>query len=249
MIVRASGALALINATGVSTRQLEPLRQALGPLRSARALCRPGWGGEPALPAGERSQYYSAHARWLVERLRGADSPVDLFAWSSAGIVALHAALAAPELIGTLYLYEPPLWSSREHADKKQLLRFAQTLLCGALGSRRLARRYFWQMVTARSEGPCGFERLPPAAQSELVAEEGPLLRELLAGTGEELAGALHALAARVVVLVGAQSGPAARRAAERLAGAVARAEVRVLPGLDHLGPLTCPQTVAAALG
>lgn len=249
MIVRASGSLVLVNATGTSARQLDPLLQALGPLRSARALCRPGWGGEPALPTEERSRYYDAHGRWLVERLRGAESPVDLFAWSSAGIVALHAALGAPATIGTLYLYEPPLWSSRDHADKKQLFRFAQTLLYGALFSRSQGRRAFWQMVTARREGACGFASLPAAEQAALLAEEGPLLRELLAGTGEELAGRLHSLTTRVVVLVGAQSSPAARRAADRLVSAVPHAEVRVVPGLDHLGPLTSPQAVASALG
>jgi hypothetical protein len=49
-------------------------------------------------------------------------------------------------------------------------------------------------------------------------------------------------------VLVGGESGPGARRAAERLAAASRRTEVRVLEGLDHLGPLVSPATVAAAL-
>jgi pimeloyl-ACP methyl ester carboxylesterase len=238
----------LLHPTGTSARQMAALAGALSP-SGASCIDRPGWGQEAPPPPSDRAGFYRAQGAWLAASVGGGRPPVDLFGWSSGGLVALHAALVAPSAFGTLYLYEPPLWSSRDHGDRAQLFRFATTLLWGALRAERRAAASFWRMVTPRRTGPSGFDRLAPSQRAELLAVRGPLVRELLAGTGEELAGTLGQLAPRVVVLVGGDSGPGARRAAERLAGASPRAEVRVLEGLDHLGPLVSPAAVAGALG
>ena len=239
----------LLHPTGTSARQMAALARALPPSWVASCIDRPGWGQEALPPRSHRAGFYRAQGAWLATSVAGARPPIDLFAWSSGGLVALHAALAAPSTFGTLYLYEPPLWSSRDHGDRAQLFRFAMTLLWAALRLERRAAASFWRMVTARRAGPSGLDRLDPGQRAELLAVRGPLVRELLAGTGEELAGQLGQVAPRVVVLVGGESGPGARRAAERLAGASPRTEVRVLDGLDHLGPLVSPGAVAGALG
>jgi hypothetical protein len=243
--------MVLLNATGTTAAQLAPLAGALAPWRAARCIDRPGWGAEAAPTSSGRAGWYRAQGAWLAAQYGWADGrpPIDVFAWSSGALVALHAALIAPSAFGALYLYEPPLWSSRDHRDRGQLAHFAMTLLWGALRRDRRATESFWRMVTRRRTGPSGFERLGPSHRNDLLAVRGSLLREVLAGTGEELAGTLGQLGSPVLVLVGGESGPGAGRAAERLASATTRAEVRFLDGLDHLGPLVSPAAVAAALG
>jgi pimeloyl-ACP methyl ester carboxylesterase len=170
-----------------------------------------------------------------------------VFGWSSGGIVALHAALLAPERCRRLVLYEPPLWASRD-GDRFRMARFVEMLAWGALRRTRRVRGAFWRMVTVRTDGVTGFERLDAAARSALLDQSGPLLREVLAGTGEELRATIGGLKVPTTVVVGGASAPLPYLAAQRLMGAAPGVSVHRVEGLDHLGPMVSPERVAPLL-
>ncbi len=228
----------LVGPTGAASACLEPLRVALG----GECWERPGWGASRAEHGS-----YAHQGALLAATLRSRAQPVGLFGWSSGGFVALHAALRAPEWVTGVTVYEAPLGGSRD-ATARQRLRFLETVLLDGLGFTGRARGAFWRMVTERRDGTTGFDLLTPAAQWSLRGHLGPLVRELLMGTGEELLGSLGDLAVPLVVLVGADSAPTAERAAARLAGRAPTASIVTVAGADHLGPVTHPLDVARAI-
>lgn len=241
--------LFLMHPTGASSRELTALESALSERFRVTRRDRPGWGAEPRLHGDQPAPYNARQGRWLGEQLRHELGPHVVFGWSSAGFIALHAALQHPGLIAALWLYEPPLWTSRDHDDRARLIEFARTLGWSALGQTRRANAAFWRMVSRRRDGTCGFARLPAARSTALCSERGPLARELLAGTGEELRESLPQLRVPVRVLVGDQSHPQSELAAQRLCRALPNAKCTQLVGLDHLAPLTDADALAEVIG
>lgn len=236
--------IVLVHPTGVVAQTLSPLAEALGEGARVISYTRLGWDGTSP---PRREAYYSEHACQLVSLLREQTEPVEVFAWSSGGFVALHAALTAKDLISRLHLYEVPFASSRDN-DVRQLTQFVRMLAWTALRSPVRARSAFWTMVSQRRRGGNGFKALPPQTRSLLLRQEGPLLREVLAGTGEELMSELHRISIPVQVIVGRESGRLAQAAAKRLVGAVKMAQLTTLEAGDHLAPLLSPQRVARAI-
>jgi pimeloyl-ACP methyl ester carboxylesterase len=238
------GPLVLVHGTGTDSRHLQRLSQCLAGKAPVVLFDRPGWsGGEPSPSKG----YFRVQGEALARRLTELGEACTVFGWSSGGIVALHAALIAPERFRRLVLYEPPLWASRD-GDRFRMARFLEMLAWSGLRRPRRVRGAFWRMVTVRAEGATGFERLDGGTRSALLEHEGPLLHEVLAGTGEELRAEVGRLEVPTSVLVGGASAPLPHRAAQRLAEAAHGVVVQSIDGLDHLGPIASPERVAAAL-
>ncbi len=240
--------IVLVHPTGTSARVLAPLAAALA--GRYRVVCpdRPGWGEAPSLGDAPRAAYYERHGRWLVERIRELRGPCEVFGWSSGAFIALHAAVLAPDVIQAVHLYEPPLGSSRDHEDRARIVELARVLGWSAVRQHARAAEAFWRMVSGRADGSSGFARLDATTRTSLVRERGPLARELLAGTGEELRERLAGVRARLNLLAGVDTSPTTMRATTRLASLVPGAHVTTLGGLDHLGPLTHPAPVAGAI-
>jgi pimeloyl-ACP methyl ester carboxylesterase len=236
--------IVLVHPTGVAGDTMSSLEDALGSRRKVYAYSRLGWDGGPIAP---KNNYYEIQGQQLIEVIQRLTTPVELFAWSSGGIVALHAALTAPHLITRLHLYEVPLWSSRDN-DRKRALRFISMLTWSWLQRDERSKTAFWNMVSELTDGPTGFERLPTETRQLLLRQTGPLIREVLAGTGEELRGRLEQITIPVSVLVGAASSHASHAAADRLVAAFRSSERHDLSDADHLAPITMPSVVAAAI-
>lgn len=97
--------------------------------------------------------------------------------------------------------------------------------------------------MTERDDGRPGFEALPPAVRAQLRSARGPLVAEVLLGTERG-----DVPPAPTTILVGSRSAPPMQRAAARLLGQLEAGTAHTLEGLDHLGPLVAPQTVARAI-
>jgi pimeloyl-ACP methyl ester carboxylesterase len=236
--------LILVHGSGVGAEVMAPLAVALGAEFETSCLARPGWDGSP--PCSREHYYLEQGAR--LAAVASPERPALVFAWSSGGFVALHAALQAPERFRGLVLYEPPLWS-RDGFSASAMSQFAVFMTLSALGRGTAARRSFWRMVTRRADGRTGFDALPEHQREALVLREGPLLHELLAGTAEELRDGLAALRVPLTVLVGAESCDYVRSGSQRL-GAVTPAATSVeVPDADHLEPLAHPEAFAQVLG
>jgi len=223
---------------------MAPLAEALRAERCVRVFSRPGWDGGPPTA---RKNYYHTQGQELVKVLRTGTTPAELFGWSSGGLVALHAALAAPELVKGLYLYEVPFLSSRDN-DWRRLYGFLAMLAWGKLGRKERSRAAFWRMVSEREHGPTGFALLPVEARSRLVRQSGPLLEEVLAGTGAELREMLEQIKIPVCTLTGAASGRSSHIAADRLSEFICASTRHRISGADHLAPLTMPHAIAESI-
>lgn len=236
--------IVLVHPTGTAGDAMGPMEDALRSSRKVYSYSRLGWDGGPIAP---KNNYYEIQGQQLIEVIQRLTTPVELFAWSSGGIVALHTALAAPQLVSRLHLYEVPLWSSRDN-DRKRALRFISMFAWGWLQRDERSKAAFWNMVSEHNDGPTGFERLPTGTRQRLLRQPGPLIEEVLAGTGEELCGRLEQITVPVSVLTGAASSHGARAAANRLAAVLRSSERHDLSDADHLAPITMPSVVAAAI-
>lgn len=169
-------------------------------------------------------------------------APVDVFASSGGGVVALPWLLAHPEDVRTVVLHEPPLSELLEDADVIERISsdIVETYQRDGQG---FAMAKFIRLVM--SEGVLAEDYLdqpaPPPEQFGFSSvddgsRDDPLLGHNMRIPPHRPDGeALRASGVRIVPAAGAASGPAMpRRAAEALAGLLG-AEVVEFPG-DHGG-------------
>ena len=235
--------IVLVHPAGLSGGDMAPLADALHAKRCVRVYSRVGWdGGRPTA----RNSYYNTQGKQLVEVLRAETTPAHLFGWSSGGFVALHAVLEAPELVERLHLYEVPFLSRRDNDGRRH--QFLAMLAWRCLGRNRNSRAAFWRMVSCRETGPTGFELLPAATRDWLMRQPGPLLEEVLAGTGEELRGKLDQIKRPVCIMTGTASSRVTHTAGHRLSEAIRSSARQSVAGADHLAPLTMPHAVAESI-
>lgn len=169
---------------------------------------------------------------------RSAGEPVHLVGHSSAARFALHAALRIRGL-GGLVLYEPPAPET-----------FAPGAL-EALAEREASRdreailELFLLDVAGNDDEALAFIRRRPIWPI-MVDNALTLPAELRAASRYRFdAGAFASLSARAACLVGEDSGPEIRRAADEVALALPGAEVRVLAGQGHGAMFSAPDLFA----
>lgn len=162
------------------------------------------------------------------------DGPAVVVGHSYGGDVALGAALAAPDVIGAVGAYEPPLpwydWWPRRSASS-----------ITDEGPATFAEGFFRRVV-----GDAGWERLSDQARADRHAD-GPALVAELADLRRH--GAPFDVATLRVPLVlgrGSESVPHHRRAVDALVELVPGSEVVDIPGSAHGAPLTHPDAFAA---
>ncbi len=181
-----------------------------------------------------------------VDELRQAE-PYALAGYSMGGRIALHLALAQPELVRRLVLVSAT--AGIEDADERAERRAADERLAQEIerdGVEAFADRW--------AEGPL-FAGQPAEVRAAARADRlrhtaGGLaasLRGLGTGTMAPVWDRLGELTMPAVVLAG-ERDPKFRALGERLARALPHAELRVVEGAGHAVHLEAPAAVAAAL-
>jgi 2-succinyl-6-hydroxy-2,4-cyclohexadiene-1-carboxylate synthase len=176
------------------------------------------------------------------------DEPHALAGYSMGGRIALHAALARPELVTRLVLLgaspglaDPGERTSRRAADDALADRIEQ------IGVERFAAEWaelpLWEGQPERVRAAAKADRLRNTADGLAAA-----LRGLGTGALEPLWDRLGELAMPVTLVAGERDAKF-RGIAERMAERIPRAEVRVIPGAGHAAQLERPELVAAAIG
>ena len=190
-------------------------------------------------------------ADMLQPVLARAGSPFTLVGHSYGGAVALIAALANPDAVKALVLYEPTLFAlidaEKPAPNDADGIRSAVAVSVAALeqGNDDLAAEHFidyWMGEGAWAKTPA--ERKPAIAAScvnirrwayALMKEPTPLA-------------AFRALGMPVLYLLGKRSTRAAHGVARLLIPALPRVEVVEFEKLGHMGPVTHPEEVNAAI-
>lgn len=207
---------------------------------------RRGFGASTPLGASGYLDTQVADAIAVIERLRLHDPILVGHSWG--GIVALGVAIRRPELVGRLVLLEPPLHAKR-NPTPVFLAAFFRVQLLRALSSPERAAAAFFRFAMARRGASNTFDRLPPEARVQILANAVGSLVELDAGTGEELApAAVSKIRHPVLILKGASTQAVFRKATDRLASKLAQAQVRVLPKAGHLMHFDQPDEFEAAV-
>jgi pimeloyl-ACP methyl ester carboxylesterase len=209
-----------------------------------------GHGGTDVWPGPANEHTHDAEAELVRNVISHVGEPAHVVGHSYGGGVALRLALAAPGCVRSLVLLEPYALSILEHggeagliSDHRQAtLKFIRDIQAGDCAGA-------WARFLEGNDAPVLWPRLPPEAQSRLLAMTDSLVLFGYAvlnhdTTPEQCRG----LTLPVLLLHGAATRPMFRRITELLAGFLPAAKLHVLPAAGHMSPLTHPEAIAAAL-
>jgi len=200
----------------------------------------------------------SEPAPTLAEALEGlepafaaAGDRFHLVGHSWGGALALRAALAYPERVESVAVYEPALFGLAREADpgNPDLEALADVVHRGAQavarGDREGAARSFIDFW----KHPGAFDAMAPARRAQILGTiecVGSWWRTL--SEDPTPLSAFAGLTVPVLVMTGRDTRAAARCVAEALVAAVPGAQVVRFAGLGHMGPLTHPERVLAVI-
>lgn len=235
-----------LHSNASSSNQWRTLLDELAPQFHVLAPDGHGAGKGPPWPR-DRMLRLSDEAAALEPVFARAGDPFCLVGHSYGAAVALVAALEQRPRVRALALYEPTLFAVVEAADEIAGIHaaVAQSVAALARGDGDDAARAFIDFWM----GDGAWARTPDARKAPIVAScanvqgwADALLRE-----PTPLA-AFAALDMPVLLMVGERSPRASLAVAQRFAATLPNATVQRFPGLGHMGPVTDPAPVNAAI-
>jgi pimeloyl-ACP methyl ester carboxylesterase len=229
-------ALLLVHGAATDRRQWQLLAPRLSRSFTVVAMDRRGRGlSGPVRPDHSLEVEYGDIAA-VAASLEG---PIHLFGHSSGARLALHAAPHLPQL-GGLVLYEPPAPETFADGVLDRLAALE------AAGDREGILRTFLVDIVGNDDEDYAFIQTRPVWPL-MVANALTVPTELRAVRAHRFDRAkLAGLAAPTLCLVGEESGPELREAADRVVAAVSDGRTRVLPGQGHGAMFTAPDLLAS---
>lgn len=239
----------LLHAAGSAPKALEKLGTMLAPHLGRIAIPSFRRNGRSLIGDGPDAMHGPVEvARALLEAPAGARRV--LVGHSMGGLMSLMAAQAGAA-VDALVLYEPIVLSLLDLADEED--RAAHAFDAAVITDMRAAlargdtEAGVARFIEAYGEYPWG--RLPPRVREDLIARGPQLLGEALATNGTRLDPVqVAAIDVPVLVMHGTRSPMVAVRMAQRLGKLMPHAHVQAIEGAGHLGPVSAPDAVAAAI-
>ena len=241
--------LLLLHATLSSSRQLRSLATKLATRFDVISVDRRGSGAsvsprQRALGARPEPIDVAVHIddlELLLTRL--AVGPAIVIGHSYGGCVALELAARKPELVRSVWAYEPPYAPVASPAVQAAMAEVARkTMKAARDGGPPAAAEVFMVGVS----GERAFKALSGASRDR-VRQAGPSAIADAALEGMDPAGLAH-IASPVVIAYGADSEPIYREIAEALCERIPGAMPEGLAGADHMAPILGADIVAAAV-
>ena len=243
-------AVVCLHANASSSSQWRPLMERLAPRHRVLAPDAHGAGKGPAWPA-DRPLALSDEVALLAPIFARAGAPFSLVGHSYGGAVALLAAVQQPQRVRALVLYEPTLFALVDAAFAppndadgiRETVERAQAAL--ATGDRSAAAAHFIDFWLGAGAWRATPEARRGAIEAAIVNVQG--WGRALFGEPTPLA-AFGALTMPVLLMVGQDSPASALAVAGLLTRALPNLETVVFKGLGHMGPVTHPEPVNAAI-
>ncbi len=239
-----------LHSNASSSAQWRGLMELLAPARHVLAPDSYGAGKSPEWPS-DRTITLADEAALIEPVLARAGTPLVLVGHSYGAALALIVALARPQRVAALALYEPTLFAliDAESAPPNDAdgIRGAVAAAAAALdaGDRDGPAGHFidyWM-------GPGSWSATPEARRPAIAASVVNVRRWAHALLHEPASVAdCAALRIPVLLMSGARTTASARGVVRRLAPALPQVETRVFDGLGHMGPVTDPAPVNAAI-
>lgn len=243
-------AVVCLHANSSSSAQWRLLTERLLPHHRVLAPDSHGAGKGPAWPAG-RALTLADEVQWLEPVFAAAGTPFSLVGHSYGAAVALMAAVKEPQRVRALLLYERTLFAlvdaacprPNEADGRRAAVERAHTALVA--GDRAAAAEHFIDFWT----GPGAWRATPEARRGAI---EAAIVN--VNGWGRALFGeptplaAFSALRMPVLLMVGRDSPVSARAVARLLEQAMPNLETIEFDDVGHMGPVTHPELVNAAI-
>lgn len=237
-------AVLAIHSGGFSSRQWRKLASLLAPYR-VHTPDLIGYGETP-WPAGE-----PFHFRQDVEMLASLlerDEPAHVVGHSYGGLLALQLALARPDLVRSLALYEPVAFGildePGDQAARDEVAGFRPYRFDPAAPDEDWLRSFveWWQ-------GAGAWDRLGPETQDAFRAAGWKLSEEVASLVADRTDRATYATITVPTLVLGGGRSPAAEQAVVRkLAATLPNATLRVFPELGHMAPITHAADINSAI-
>lgn len=183
-----------------------------------------------------------------IAALEALSAPAHLVGHSFGAALAIDIALARPDLVRGLALYEPAAFNllrGRGGADRAFEMEIRSVGRIAALSPPQAGMAAFIDYWN----GDGAWEAASEATRARMTRLRWSVVRDF--ALIEQLswsASALAHLRTPARVFVGAATKPLARRVS-RIVADVARVEIEEIPGADHMAPVTAPEAVAPRLG
>ena len=242
-------AIVLLHAGGLSSRQWVKVASVLE--REFRVVAPDLWGfGGTDRWKGEKLSH-DDHANLvadLVQRLGLGKAHV--LGHSYGGASAVRLALSRPELLKSLILIEPiltPLLESvAETALFSEYRQMAQAFVQRASAGNVDGA---WEAFIDYRNGAGAWSKLPPASRQRLIQETAGTVAGFHANLGNPTSlEDLRQLRVPTLVLCGEKTTAVDRRVAQIVYEHIPGCRYAVLPGADHMSPLSHPILIAEAV-
>lgn len=240
-----------LHSNASASAQWRPLMERLSSRFHVFAPDLLGAGKSPAWPRGQ-TVTLNDEVALLDPILALAGSPLSLVGHSYGGAVALIAALAHPQMVRALVLYEPTLFSLLEEEvpgqDAANGIREVAADAAAAIDANNpsvAAARFidYWMGDGAWDAMSESRQALIAASMCNVRGWSHALFNE---STPLQ---AFRALEVPVLYMIGAKSPPSSRGVARLLTGVLPKVTVIEFSELGHMGPVTHPEQVNETIG
>jgi len=245
------GPVIALHCSGAGAGQWSDLAKTLG--GRYEVLAPEHYGCESTGPwTGEHPFTLADEAARSIALIDNSEENVHLVGHSYGGSVALHVALARPDRIASMALYEPTAFHLLRHMGEPGAEAYAEIAglawrLCDRVmsGDYRAAAAAFVDYWN----GPGTWQTTHPMVQSRLIrwAPKGPLdFRALIEDPTPQRA--YQSLNFPVLTLRGGHAPTPTRVIADGLSNLLPEARLMVINGAGHMGPLTHAAAVSALI-
>ncbi len=246
----AGSMMLLLHATATGPGSLVRLGKTLGDaghLVVIPALHR--YGGSRVMETGGPLERNVRIARWVLNTFRAPATGV--FGQSMGGLTAVLTALAEPEAVDRLMLYEPMVLRALDPDDpadtrEREWDRALVRAVADAVGTDG------YETATAafiEAWNEVSWSAIPEKTRETILGDGPGLAAEMLAvNEGMSSPAELEGLTTPTLLLGGEASPALASRILARLEASLPDCRREVFPGLGHMGPVMAPSRVAESL-
>jgi pimeloyl-ACP methyl ester carboxylesterase len=238
----------LVHSGGFTSRQWRKLAQALAPTHEVLAPDLLGYGASGPWPVGEPFHFRQDVA--LLESLLGADpAPVHVVGHSYGGLLALQLALARPNAVRSLALFEPVAFGILDEPSDAEVRRVLDLLPLTYNGGSDGVDEAWLATFVDWWNGPGAWASLGDETKASFRAVGWKLSQEVVTLVADRTDRATYgSIGAPALLLGGARSPEPERRVLKKLAAALPRATLQVFEDMGHMGPITHAAVVNAAI-